>query len=90
MIILTLTTIGQFLCYQTLIEFLRKLIFNRMESFIEKNNLSSPFQYGFRKAHQLFRGIINKWFSPYLEDRTQTTQIGSFIYPEKKITFGVP
>ena len=30
-----------------------KLIFNRMESFIEKNNLFSPFQYGFRKAHQL-------------------------------------
>ena len=39
--------------------------------------------------HYGFRGIINKWFSPYLEDRTQTTQIGSFIYPEKKITFGV-
>ena len=40
--------------------------------------------------HYGFRGIINKWFSSYLEDRTQTTQIGSFISPEKNITFGVP
>ena len=92
-----------------------KLIFNRMESFIEKNNLFSPSRYGFRKAHSTqhailgivntiqtkmdnhlfscgvfidlkkafdtvdhkifldklyhygFRGIINKWFSSYLE-----------------------
>ena len=109
-----------------------------MESFIEKNNLFSPSQYGFRKAHSIqhaildivntmqtnmdshlfscgvfvdlkkvfdtvdhkiildklyhygFRGIINKWFSSYLEGRTQTTQIGSFISPEEIITFGVP
>jgi len=37
-----------------------------------------------------FRGILNKWFLSYLEDRTQTTQIGSFISLEKNITFGVP
>ena len=115
-----------------------KLIFNRMESFIEKNNLFPPAQYGFRKAHSTqhaildivntiqtnmdkrlfscgvfidskkafdtvdhkilldklyhygFRGIINKWFSSYLEGRTQTTQIGSFISPEENVTFGVP
>ena len=115
-----------------------KLIFNRMKSFIEKNNLFSPSQYGFRKAHSTqhaildivntietnmdkrsfscgvfidlkkafdtvdhkilldklhhygFRGIINKWFSSYLEDRTQTTQIGSLISPEENIAFGVP
>ena len=40
--------------------------------------------------HYGFRGVINKWFSSYLEDRTQTTQIGSFISPEKNIIFGVP
>ena len=34
--------------------------------------------------------MINKWFSSYLEDRTQTTQIGSLISPEENITFGVP
>ena len=95
-----------------------KLIFNRMESFIGKNNLFSPSQYGCRKAystrhaildivntiqtntdkrlyscgvfidlkkafdtfdhkilldklyHYSFRGIINKWFSSYLEGQT--------------------
>ena len=115
-----------------------KLICNRMESFIEKNNLFSPSQNGFCKAHSTqhaildivntmqtnmdnhlfscgvfvdlkkafdtvdpkihldklyhygFRGIINKWFSSYLEGRAQTTQIGSFISPEEIITFGVP
>ena len=109
-----------------------------MESFIEKNNLFSPSQYGFRKAHATqhaildivntiqtnmdkrlfsrgvfidlnkafdtvdlkirldklyhygFCGIINKRFSSYLEGRTQTTEIGSFIPPEKNITFGFP
>ena len=40
--------------------------------------------------HYGFRGIINKWFSSYLEGRTQTTQIGSFVSPEEIITFGVP
>ena len=57
-----------------------KLMFNRMESFIEKKNLFSPSQYG----------IMNKWFSSCLEGRTQTSQIGSFISPEKNITFNVP
>ena len=39
-----------------------KLIFNRMESFIEKNNLFYPSQYGFRKAHSTQHaslGIVN-------------------------------
>ena len=117
---------------------LEQLIFNRMESFIEENNLFSPSQYGFRKAHstqhaildivntiqtnmdkRLFScgvfvdlkkafdtvdhkilldklyhygscGVINKWFSSYLEGRTQATQIGSLISPVKNITFRVP
>ena len=34
--------------------------------------------------HYGFRGVINKWFSSYLEGRTQTTQIGSFISKRKK------
>ena len=28
--------------------------------------------------HFGFRGVINKWFSSYLQGRTQTTQIGHF------------
>ena len=115
-----------------------KLVFSRMESFIEQNDILSPSQYGFRKAHSTqhaildivsaiqenmgkrlfscgvfidlkkafdtvdhkillhkldhygFRGVINKWFSSYLEGRTQTTQIGSFISKRKNTTCGVP
>ena len=100
-----------------------KLICNRMESFIEKNNLFSPSQNGFCKAHSTqhaildifntiqtnmdnhlfscgvfihlkkafdsvdhkilldklyhygFRGIINKWFSSYLEGRTRQLKL---------------
>ena len=37
-----------------------------------------------------FRGIINKWFSYYLESRTQTTQIGSYISKRKNATCDVP
>ena len=40
--------------------------------------------------HYGFRGVINKWFSSYLEGRTQTTQIGSFISKRKNISCGVP
>ena len=29
--------------------------------------------------HYRFRGIINKWFSSCLQNRTQTTQVGSHI-----------
>ena len=104
-----------------------RLMYSRMESFIEQNNLLSPSQYGFRKAHSTqhaildivnaiqtnmdkrlfscgvfvdlkkafdtvdhhillqklkhygFRGIVNDWFSSYLNGRTQTTQIDSHI-----------
>ena len=116
----------------------KKVVFSRMESFIEQNDIISPAQYGFRKAHSNqnaildivrtiqenmgkrlfscgvfidlkrafdtvdhkillhkldhygFRGVINKWFSSYLEGRTQTTQIGSFISKRKNTTCGVP
>ena len=37
-----------------------------------------------------FRGVINKWFLSYLEGRTQTTLIGSFISKRKNTTCGVP
>ena len=36
-----------------------KLIFNRMESFIEETNLFSPSQYGFRKAHSTQHAILD-------------------------------
>ena len=36
-----------------------KLIFNRMESFIEKYNLFSPPKYGFRKAHSTQHAILD-------------------------------
>ena len=115
-----------------------KLVYSRMESFIEQNNLLSPSQYGFRKAHSTqhaildivstiqenmdkrlfscgvfidlkkafdtvdhkillhklnhygFRGVTNKWFSSYLDGRTQTTQIGSHISKRQNTTCGVP
>ena len=40
--------------------------------------------------HYGFRGVINKWLSSYLEGRTQTTQIGSFVSKSKNTTCGVP
>ena len=36
-----------------------KLIFNRMESSIEKDNLFSPSHYGFRKAHSIHYTILH-------------------------------
>ena len=35
--------------------------------------------------HYGMRGVINDWFSSYLSDRTQTTQIGSDISGKDKI-----
>ena len=40
--------------------------------------------------HYGFRGVINKWFSSYLQGRTQTTQIDSYISARNDITSGVP
>ena len=40
--------------------------------------------------HYGFRGVINKWFSSYLDGRTQTTQIGSYVSKTQNITCGVP
>ena len=40
--------------------------------------------------HCGFRGVINKWFSSYLQGRTQTTQIDSYISARNDITCGVP
>ena len=37
-----------------------------------------------------FRGLINQWFSAYLNDRTQTTQIAGHISNRASISFGVP
>ena len=40
--------------------------------------------------HYGFRGIINKWFSSYLQDRTQTSQVGPHISERTLTTCGVP
>ena len=37
-----------------------------------------------------FRGIFNQWFSSYLSNRTQTTEIGSHISTKRNIKWGVP
>ena len=104
-----------------------KLMYARMISFIEKNEILYKAQYGFRKSHSTqhatldiinsiqtnmdkglfscgifldlkkafdtvdhnillgklqyygFRGIINNWFSSYLSERKQTTEIDGRI-----------
>ena len=40
--------------------------------------------------HYGFRGVINKWFSSYLQGRTQATQTDSYISATNDITCGVP
>ena len=40
--------------------------------------------------HYGFCGIINDWFSSYLQDRTQTTQVGPHISKRSLTTCGVP
>ena len=37
-----------------------------------------------------FHGLINQWFSSYLNNRTQTTQIADHISNKASIKFGVP
>ena len=40
--------------------------------------------------HYGFRGIINDWFSSYLKNRTQTTQVGHHISNKANVECGVP
>ena len=40
--------------------------------------------------HYGFRGIINDWFSSYLKNRTQTTQVGYHISDKAVVGCGVP
>ena len=37
-----------------------------------------------------FRGTVNQWFSSYLSNRTQSTEIGSHISSKLNINCGVP
>ena len=115
-----------------------KIMYNRMKVFIQKHQLLSSSQYGFRQANstehaildmvesirtnmdkRLFscgvfidlkkafdtvdhkilldklnyyglRGIDNQWFSSYLTNRTQTTEINSFISDKEVVSCGVP
>ena len=40
--------------------------------------------------HYGFRAIINDWFSSYLKNRTQTTQVGHHISNKANVECGVP
>ena len=40
--------------------------------------------------HYGFRGIINDWFSSYLKNRKQTTQVGYHISDKAVVGCGVP
>ena len=40
--------------------------------------------------HYGFRGLINDWFSSYLSNRAQSTQIGSVVSNKERIVCGVP
>ena len=38
--------------------------------------------------HYGFRGIINDWFSSYLNNRMQSTQIGPYIWNKANVSYG--
>ena len=40
--------------------------------------------------HCGFRGIINDWFSSYLNNRMQSTQIGPYISNKANVSYGIP
>ena len=41
-------------------------------------------------SHYGIRGVFNKWFCSYLNERTQITQVGSHISKREKTSCGVP
>ena len=43
-----------------------------------------------KPSHYGIRGVINKWFCSYLNGRTQTTQVGSYISKREKTSCSVP
>ena len=115
-----------------------KLMYNRLKSFLDKQNLLYNCQYGFREKcstqhalidivnriqlnidknlfscgifidlkkafdtvdhsillqkleHYGIRGLLNNWFSSYLTDRYQTTQVGSHVSKKERCLCGVP
>ena len=44
----------------------------------------------FKLQHYGVRGVVNNWFSSYLSDRLQSTQIDSTISQKRKVSYGVP
>ena len=40
--------------------------------------------------HYGFRGIINDWFSSYLNNRMQSTQIGPYISNKANVSYDIP
>jgi len=41
-------------------------------------------------SHNGIRGIVNDWFSSYLSNRIQTTQVGSHVSRKESTLCGVP
>ena len=78
-------------------------IFNTIQSNMDKRLFSCGVFVDLKKAfdavdhailldklnHYGFRNIINDWFSSYLQDRTQTTQVGAHISERSLTTCGV-
>ena len=48
------------------------------------------FNYVHKREYYGFRGVINKWFSSYLQGQTKTTQIGPNVSLRTDVTCGVP
>ena len=54
-----LKTIGQFLCYQFTIVYLRKFYYRTLIKFIDKNDILYDLQYGFRNKHSTQHAILD-------------------------------
>ena len=62
-----------------------KLVFSRMESFIEQNDILSPSQYGFRKAHSTQHAILDIVSTIQENMGKRLFSCGVFIDLKKKI-----
>ena len=79
-------------------------IVNKIESYMDKGVFSCDVFIDLQKAfdtvdhaillqklfHYGVRGIVNDWFSSYLINRVQTTQIGSHVSEKQNTLCGVP
>ena len=77
-------------------------IVNRIQINIVKKLLSSAIFIDLKKAFDAvkplnqklecyrIRGVLNNWFSSYLSDRFQTTQVGSHVSRKERCLCGAP